>query len=148
LDYLVGELAELDSGAARQRTQFPVEQSQEAFRNRRQTFLRGVSDTNVAQIESLQPYNGTSWTAKLSHLNNWDKHNKLVLVAHDYLIGGTITPGDTSPSGELPLKIELHLQPSLRIQFEDGLQLLETLDEVRAGVASTLERFAPQFGAA
>ena len=126
LDYLVGELAELDSGEARQRTQFPVEQSQEAFRSRRQTFLRGVSDSNVAQIEALQPYSGTSWTAKLSRLSNWDKHNKLVLVAHDYLIGGTVTPGDTSSSGETPMKIELHLQPSLRIQFEDGLQLLET----------------------
>lgn len=148
LDYLVGELAELDSGEARQRTQFPVEQSPEAFRNRRQTFLRGVSDTNVAQIESLQPYNEISWTAKLSRLSNWDKHNKLVLVAHDYLIAGIVTPSDASPSGQSPLKVELHLQPSLRIQFEDGLQLLKTLDEIRAGAGSTLDFFAPQFGTA
>ena len=51
LDYFVSELAELDSGIERHRTQFPVEQSQEAFRGRRQAFLNGVSD-RMLQIAS------------------------------------------------------------------------------------------------
>lgn len=148
LDYLVGELAELDSGSRKSRTQFPVEQSADAFSSRRQSFLNGVSDAHVMHIELLQPYNGTSWTTKLAHMSNWDKHNKLVLVAHDYLVGGTITTGETSDSGDIPIQLQISLQPSLRIQLQDGLQLLETLDEVRAGVASTLEHFMPEFGAA
>ena len=80
-------------------------------------------------------------------MSNWDKHNKLVLVAHDYIVGGTITTGETSDAGEMPIQLQISLQPSLRIQLQDGLQLLETLDEVRAGVASTLEHFMPEFGA-
>jgi hypothetical protein len=148
LDYLVGELAELDSGSRMSRTQFPVEQSADAFRGRRQSFLNGVSDAHVTHIELLQPYNGTSWTAKLSRMSNWDKHNKLVLVAHDYLLGGRVTTGETSDSGEMPIQLQISLQPSLRVQLEDGLQLLETLNEVRTGVASTLEHFLPEFGAA
>lgn len=148
LDYLVGELAELDSGRRKPRTQFPVEQSPNAFRSRRQTFLNGVSDAHVAQIEAWQPYNGTSWTAKLVRVSNWDKHNKLVLVAHDYLIGGTVTQSVTSGSGDVELLFQMSLTPSLRVQLEDGLRLLETLDEVRIGVANTLEHFSSEFGAA
>ena len=148
LDYLVGELAELDSGSRKSRTQFPVEQSADAFRSRRQSFLNGVNDAHVTHIELLQPYNGTSWTTKLAHVSNWDKHNKLVLVAHDYIVSGTITMGETSDAGEMPIQHQISLQPSLRIQLQEGLQLLETLDEVRTGVASTLEHFLPKFGAA
>jgi hypothetical protein len=147
LDYLVGELAELDSGKRTLRTQFPVEQSLDAFHGKRQTFLNGVSDAHVKYIEGLQPYNGTAWTAKLARMSNWDKHNKLVLVAHDYLLGGTMTTGEISEAGEMPLQFQMTLQPSLRVQLEDGLQLLETLDEVRIGVASTLEHLSPEFGA-
>ena len=147
LDYLVGELAELDSGSRRTRTQFPVEQSPDAFRGRRQTFLSGISDAHVSHIESLQPYNGTSWTAKLARMSNWDKHNKLVLVTHDYLIGGTMTTEETSDSGEMPIQFQLSLQPSLIIQLEDGLQLINTLDEIRIGVTSTIEHFSQEFGA-
>lgn len=147
LDYLVGELAELDSGSRKARTQFPVEQSPDAFRSRRQSFLNGVSDAHVAHIEHLQPYNGTFWTAKLARMSNWDKHNKLVLVAHDYLIDGTLTTGENTDSGEMPIQLQMSLKPSLRVQLEDGLQLLETLDEVRAGVANTLGYFLLEFGA-
>jgi len=145
LDYLIGELAELDSGSRKRRTQFPVEQSSDVFRGRRQTFLNGVSDAHVAHIETLQPYSGTSWTAKLARMSNWDKHNKLVLVAHDYILSGTVSKGEASDTGEVPLQFQIALQPSLRVQLEDGLQLLETLDEVRVGVASTLDHFSLEF---
>lgn len=148
LDYLIGELAELDSGNRQTRTQFPVEQSTEAFQNRRRSFLAGLSDAHVAHIESLQPYRGASWTAKLARMSNWDKHNKLVLVAHDYLLGGTLRTGEPAASGDLPLEMHFTLTPSLRVQLEDGLQLLETLDDIYQGVASTLEHYAPEFSAA
>ena len=147
LDYLVGELAELDSGSRKDRTQFPVEQSPDSFRGRSRSFLHGVTDAHVAYIVHLQPYNGTSWTAKLVRMSNWDKHNKLVLVVHDYLVGGTLTTEEATDSGEFPIRFQMSLRPALVIQLEDGLQLLETLDEVRAGVADTLVHFLPEFGA-
>ena len=145
LDYLVGELAELDSGSRKPRTQFPVEASPEAFRGQRKRFLNGISDVHAAHIESLQPYNGTGWTAKLSSLSNWDKHNELVLVAHDYLVSSSVMHGEPSASGEVALQIQFAIQPSLRIQLESGLQLLDTLQEIRDGVASTLEHFSSAF---
>ena len=80
-------------------------------------------------------------------MSNWDKHNKLVLVAHDYLLGGTIRKGEQAAGGETPLEMQFTLTPSLRVQLEDGLQLIETLDEIRAGVASTLDHYAPEFDA-
>jgi len=147
LDYLTTELAELDSGEAKQRNQFPVEKSPTDFMSKRKTFLRGVSDRNVEKIESLQPYNGADWTRNLARLSNWDKHNRLLVVAHDYLVGATISPNEAFSAADAPLKITMHIQPSLRIQFEDGLQLLEALTEVRIGTQSTLEYFAPQFSA-
>lgn len=145
LDYLVGELAELDSGSRKARTQFPVEQSPEAFHSRRRTFLAGLSDAHVAYIESLQPYNGVSWTIKLARMSNWDKHNKLMLVAHDYLLDSTVKKGEPTASGEAPPEMQFTLTPSLRVQLEDGLQLLEALDEIREGVVSTLEHYAQVF---
>ena len=68
-------------------------------------------------------------------------------MEHDYLLGGTLTKGETTASGEMPIQLQMSLQPSLRVQLEDGLQLLETLDEVRAGVANTLDHFLPEFSA-
>ena len=85
LDYVVKELSALDSGSRSARTQFPVEQTEAAFRSRQSSFLKGLSAVHIAQIEALQPYSGTDWTSKLAVLSNWDKHNQLVLVAHDYL---------------------------------------------------------------
>lgn len=145
LDYLVGELAELDSGTRKPRTQFPVEPSPVAFRARRKTFLNGLSDVHVSSIEALQPYSGTPWVAKLARMSNWDKHNKLVLVAHDYLVEATTKQCEPSASGEMPLQVHFSLIPSLRVQFEDGEQLLETLAEIRHGVVTTLQHFAPEF---
>jgi hypothetical protein len=145
LDYLVGELAELDSGSRKARTQFPVEASPEAFQGKKRRFLNGVSNEHAAHIESLQPYNGIEWTAKLSSLSNWDKHNKLVLVVHDYIVSGSAMQGKPSASGEVALQVQFSMQPSLLIQLENGLQLLDTLQEIRDGVASTLEHFSSAF---
>ena len=145
LDYLVGELADLDSGSRKPKTQFPVELSQKDYRGRRKTFLNGLNEAHVDQLENLQPYKGTGWTAKLARMNNWDKYNKLVLVAHDYMIGGTMKTSQESGANEMALQFDFSIQPSLRVQLEDGLPLLETLAEIRAGVASALDKFAPEF---
>jgi hypothetical protein len=145
LDYLIGELAELDSGARKPRTQFPVERTPEAFRNRRPTYLAGLSDPHIAYVESLQPYNGVSWTAKLARMSNWDKHNKLVIVAHDYLLGGVIEQRASAAGTDMSLDVQLSLTPSLRVQLEDGNQLLPTLVDIRNGVAATLDYYGPEF---
>lgn len=145
LDYLVGELAELDSGSRKPRTQFPVEALPEAFQRKKNTFLNGLNTAHIANIESLQPYNGIDWTAKLARMSNWDKHNKLVLVAHDYLVSVCQTRNGPDASGEAVIQLQFELQPSLCIQLEDGLQVLDSLQEIRRGVSSTLDHFSSEF---
>src|SRR3989442_13745286 len=56
LDYLIGQLANLDSGPGERRTQLPIESTPEGFKKRRDSFLEGVNDAHVAAIERLQPY--------------------------------------------------------------------------------------------
>ncbi|MCH8188130.1 MAG: hypothetical protein IIB66_05415, partial [Proteobacteria bacterium] len=79
LDYLVYELARLDSGEVKNGTQFPIEDTEDGFKRKRNAFLKGVSDKHVAIIESLQPYSGCDWTRILRDLSNPDKHRQLTI---------------------------------------------------------------------
>jgi hypothetical protein len=79
LDYLVFELAGLDSGCIIEGTQFPIERSQKSFKWRvRGGWLDVLNAAHVAAIEALQPYRGCQWAAVLQNLSNPDKHVHLV----------------------------------------------------------------------
>src|SRR5260370_25777982 len=82
LDYLVYELAILDSGSV-QRTQFPIDTSPSTFnaRTRARGFLEGISPAHVAELEKLQPYMNCPWTRKLQDISNPDKHRTLRGIA-------------------------------------------------------------------
>jgi hypothetical protein len=80
LDYLVFELAKLDSGAAQDFTQFPIEDTKKGFKGRINTYLKGVSTAHVACIAKLQPCMGCGWTKVLSFISNPDKHRELRLL--------------------------------------------------------------------
>lgn len=72
LDYMIGNLSRLDSPQFQRprRTQFPIESAPAGFASRRQTFLAGVSDEHVADLQELQPFAGCSWTSQLADLSN------------------------------------------------------------------------------
>ena len=80
LDYLIYELARLDSGQVIDGTQFPIENSINGFKRRRKSFLKGISDEHVTIVEGLQPYNGCDWTKLIAALSNPDKHRKLTIA--------------------------------------------------------------------
>jgi hypothetical protein len=81
LDYLIYELAFLDSGTFMDGTQFPIEDDSAKFNlRRRKTYLRGLSDVHIRAIESLQPYNGVDWTKTLRTISNPDKHRQLTVL--------------------------------------------------------------------
>ena len=65
LDYLIYDLAILDSGQVTDGTQFPIDDTVKAFEKRRNNFLKGLSDEHVAAIERLQPCYGCNWTKVL-----------------------------------------------------------------------------------
>jgi hypothetical protein len=146
LDYLIGRLAELDSGPGERRTQFPIESTSEGFKSRRRSFLEGVSDTHISAIERLQPYNGCDWMLSLQKLSNFDKHSDLVIVVHDYLVWltGTIEPADER--GSQKHTVHLRLRPVLRIALGNGLPLIETLEMLKLKVTETVDTFKPELG--
>lgn len=80
LDYLVYELAFLDSGIIQEMTQFPIETNSSLFDSHRPSYLKGVADKHAAIIERLQPYNPFAWTHTVRDISNPDKHRHLTVV--------------------------------------------------------------------
>lgn len=168
LDYLVYELAILDSGFAQNGTQFPIEDEPTGFQGRRKSYLRGVSDPHAASVERLQPYNGVDWTRKLRAISNPDKHRHLTIQTHNSSVVATAGKDPAEVFGEpgiepesvkglfisltipdptllTPMHVQLHL--AFFIAFDDGMPIIETLEQMQTEVANMLTNFKPEFKA-
>ena len=79
LDYLIYELAFLDSGVRQEKTQFPICEWPKSWgtKHTQEDMLRGLSDTHKGDIKLLQPFSSCEWTGKLQALSNPDKHKTL-----------------------------------------------------------------------
>jgi hypothetical protein len=167
LDYLIYELARLDSGAIKNGTQFPIEETREGFQGRRRVYLSGINPDHVLLIEGLQPYNGCRWTRALKDISNPDKHRHL--TAANY--GGWIAadrPGITFPPTGFPetqisstrrvahpfgIEMDIHLITSFTVQipmeepvnFPATVSVQGLLQYLKAEVARLLETFKPEF---
>jgi hypothetical protein len=158
LDYLIFELATLDSGAIIDGTQFPIENRKKGFKWRLNGgWLDGLNAAHIAEIEKLQPYRGGDWTAILRDLSNPDKHRTLVPTQADHELTihvvdrshikdfsdmpGAIRSAVTSDGTEVYVKAVL----TSAIQFTDGTPVIETLEKIKTEVARTLEAFKPEF---
>jgi hypothetical protein len=80
LDYLIFELAKLDSGVPQEGTQFPIIDMKRDFDSRKGRWLKGLNDAHVAAIERLQPYAGCRWTKAFRDLSNRDKHREFAEI--------------------------------------------------------------------
>lgn len=159
LDYLVYELAILDSGVEQLNTQFPIADFEAKFKDARKSRLKGVSDPHVERIELLQPYNGVEWTRRLRDISNPDKHKRLIITNTNTGLNARTTNDRADigiPDGvkglfvnaknvnsEGPAYIQFHL--TFFIAFDDGLPVLETLEEIQRQVAEVLNNFRPEF---
>ncbi|MDQ6867933.1 MAG: hypothetical protein M3178_05865 [Pseudomonadota bacterium] len=158
LDYLVFELAGLDSGYLIEGTQFPIEDKKKGFKRRIQGgWLDGLNSAHIAAIEALQPYRGCDWTAVLKNLSNPDKHVHLVpsRADHEFTFHGADAnhvidfrdmPGavhSTVMSDGTEVYVKAMLTTS--IQFPDGTPVIETLEILKSEVARVLEAFKPDF---
>jgi hypothetical protein len=154
LEYLVFELAKLDAGSAQDRTQFPIEDTRERFQARkRQGWLKDLNPGHVTAIERLQPYNGCEWARLLRDASNRDKHRELVFLVGmtAFYIDREITiPNltrtvsrtiDTATGEEVDVNVDF----DTTVSFEDGSPVMETLEEIKLGVAETLAAFKPEF---
>ena len=150
LDYVVYELAILDSGVIQDGTQFPIEDDPQVFhKRRRNTYLRGLEDKHVRVIESLQPYKGVDWTKLLASISNPDKHRHLVMLrpqlSSSVMIHFTGQPGDSefNVNGE---KMYVNKEHAFSIGFGDGqAPIVETLNSLLGHVRRTIDSFKSEF---
>lgn len=146
LDYLIYQLALLDSGTEQDHTQFPIYDTQNRFRKevvqqrKAKSCINGINGTHTAAIERLQPYNGVDWTKWLQSLSNPDKHRHLIIIKHD----GTVDFRTTPDPGK-PRSVEVHLHISQYIAFNDGLPVIDTLEKIALQVADVLAYFKGEF---
>ena len=158
LDYLVFELAILDTGSEQKQTQFPVEDAPEKFRGNCQRFLKGINKAHTAAIERLQPYNGADWTKQLVAISNPHKHRHLIISNQGVTIATTIDedtanfpkPGTgefasilSFSSDDGPMHMYFHV--TLFTAFEDDLPVIDTLEKIALQVADVLAYFKGEF---
>jgi hypothetical protein len=148
-------LAELDSKAPQNGTQFPIMDAAKDFAGRGMAMLIGVNAVHVAAIEKLQPYNGCHWTGRLRDLSNMDKHRHIVpgggkvqITVHSGLEKDLsrcrgVERKTTHPLTREEVDVKVHV--SGEIQFEDGSSVIDTIHEIKLGVADTLRHFEPDF---
>lgn len=155
LDYLVFELAKLDSGREQAGTQFPIESTRQGFIAHEQIWLNGINPTHRAAIERVQPYNGCYWAQLLRDISNRDKHRKLAHIegecrVHAYSrfadanfddIHATITRRHHPIHGEVDVKIHIYCP----ITFGSTTPIVDELENLKMGVADTLNAFKPEF---
>ena len=154
LDYLVAELALLDSGKIRKGTQFPIEDTEKGWqRNLKRGYLKGISESHQTIIKRLQPCNGCTCTGILRGISNPDKHTALTWTRVTKLAINPVF----SDEGEAPLEINPAVWDASRepvdvygyIRFEpslsDGSPVIITLEELVREVSNVLDVFNSEF---
>jgi hypothetical protein len=75
LDYVVFELARLDSGTTQDFTQFPLVDTTDKFRAwKKQARLKRIDERHIAMMQRFQPCYGCHWAKALVRISNKDKH--------------------------------------------------------------------------
>lgn len=141
LDYLIYDLAQLDTGNIVDGTQFPIEDTEHGFRRRRNTFLKGISDEHVAAVKRLQPFDGCDWTGMLKTLSNPDKHRHLIPVRSQFNISPSPLSTEIVPGRTVDMKSSV----SISIAFSDRTPAIDTLKQLKLKVSETLDAFKPEF---
>jgi hypothetical protein len=144
LDYLVYELACFDAKRVVDRTQFPVADSEERFKDllARYNLRHTLTPEHIAAIERLQPLSGCHWIARLSDLSNPDKHRHLTAVVSPIAV--TLSPGSTEAilAGS---QVDVQSDIAIQITFRDGTPVIESLEQFQSQVSQVLRDFHREF---
>jgi hypothetical protein len=156
LDYLVFKLAKRDSGIEQDNTQFPIADARQDFLRDAQRRLKGINAAHVAEIERRQPYNGCGWSRRLRDYSNPDKHRHLVLTGggHNFHVHSSLEKDldrcwgyerevPHPVPGQAPVKVKVY--PAGKVAFSDGTPIIDTIKEIKVGVADALSAFKPEF---
>jgi len=144
LDYLVYELACFDAKRSVDRTQFPVADSEERFKDllARYNLRDTLTPEHITAIERLQPFCGCHWIARLGELSNPDKHRHLTAVISPIAV--TLSPGSTEAilAGK---HVDVQNDIAVKITFGDGTPVIESLEQFESQVSQLLRDFHPEF---
>lgn len=143
LDYLVYELARLDSGKIIDNTQFLIEESPEGFSKNSGYRLKGINDKHVKIIEGLQPYNGCNWTRILRELSNPDKHRELTISNPCICLFAQ----DSTKANLVNESADINDSVSVHLNFRCGKSIVDvdTLKQLKCEVAQALHLFDSEF---
>lgn len=154
LDYLVYELAWLDSGQRQRDTQFPVDQRLKTFANRQQrasvrdqrpSFLKGLSPSHIDRIRKLQPFAGCTWTRELRDLSNPDKHREVHSSAVQVKTQFDKQTHTDPETGWERVEITVGDPHEFAVQLEDGRLIVPTLERLVLQVSHTIASFRGDF---
>lgn len=157
LEYLVFEIAKLNSGSPQDFTNFPLVNTKDKFRSwAKDARSKGINSAHIAAIERFQPYKGCNWATALVNLSNKDKHREFPKL------GGTAALAYYTPFGDvdyaalsLPIiraphpltgeEMDMKVDFQSTISFDDGMPVIQTLKEIVFGVTETIDAFEPEF---
>lgn len=144
LDYLVYQLAWLDSGFEQEGTQFPILWGNKAFNGKKSSYLRGVNGAHRHAIRLLQPDKGGKWLGDLAGLSNPDKHRKLldVVNATDLVVNSRVEKAPHDPSRR-DMKMEFRFTPT--IALPNRQRVVEGMSVILTGVRAIMDEFDPCF---
>jgi hypothetical protein len=157
LDYLVFETTKHDSGVPQDFTNFPIVDTPDKFKSwKKKAREKGIKSCNISAFQALQPYKGCKWTRALRDLSNKDKHRELSALGGtaEFKIYTRFTDADfadvplpilRTPHPATGEEVDVKVDFQTLISFDDGMPLMETLEEIKSGVADTLTNFKPVF---
>jgi hypothetical protein len=147
LDYLVFDLAILDSGTPKKGTQFPIDNTEEDFARHRGRFLKGLNIEHIARIEALQPYKGYTYTAMIRDISNPDKHRELTVIqgkgVYSIKVIHTSEPQTDPQTGIVTVhRVEMKSEFVGHVAFKDNeMPVVNTLQILQAEVSQILGNF-------
>jgi hypothetical protein len=148
LDYLVYEIAHLDTGKPKNGTKFLIEDTIKGWnehlphpgmprKRQRKLWLHKLTLAHQAALKRLQPCCGCKWTGQLRDLSNPDKHHRLLAVS--------ASKSDRRGSAIAFYSVVVNLKLTTHVEFQNGSPVVKTLKLFQKQVADVIEAFDPDF---
>lgn len=131
LDYLIYNLAWLDSANEVEQTQFPIVDKSSSWKQQRNYRLKGVNERHANAVREYQPFVGCDWTRRLRDYSNAEKHRTLVTVTPEWSSEFDFDKSQALPHPRDPSKLVLPNEVVIRLTaFIDGARFPEALKEM------------------
>ena len=133
LDYLIYNLAIVDSGKIQRRTQFPLCSTRRDYKKKKDTALKGLNDENIQKIEKYQPYKEGGILKKLEELSNIDKHRHLVFLEGDSEFTFTIKKMEEG--------FDTKVEGKMKLCFGDKTPVIDILNQIESYVSEIISDY-------